>query len=119
MARMAVEGIRAGALGFSTSRTINHKTKAGAHIPTLDAEEAELATIARALRGRAGWLQVISDFDDPEPEFAMLRRLVEQSGRPMAITILQRDDKPEEWRRDHRLDRRRAIVPACRCSARC
>jgi N-acyl-D-aspartate/D-glutamate deacylase len=97
MARLAAEGIRAGALGFSTSRTINHKTKAGEHIPTLDAEEAELATIARALP--RGWLQVISDFDDPEPEFAMLRRLVEQSGRPMAITILQRDAVPEEWRR--------------------
>jgi N-acyl-D-aspartate/D-glutamate deacylase len=100
MARIAAEGIVAGALGFSTSRTINHKTKAGAHIPTLDADEAELTAIARAVRGvSAGWLQVISDFDDAEPEFAMLRRLVEQAGRPMAITILQRDSKPEEWRR--------------------
>ena len=97
MARLAAEGIRAGALGLSTSRTINHKTKAGAHIPTLDAEEAELATIANALPG--GWLQVISDFDDPEPEFAMLRRLAANSGRPMTLTILQRDAKPEDWRR--------------------
>ena len=100
MARIAAEGIQAGALGFSTSRTINHKTKAGEHIPTLDAEEAELTAIARALRGiDAGWLQVISDFDDAEPEFAMLRRLTAAAGRPMAITILQRDSKPEEWRR--------------------
>jgi len=99
MARLAGEGIKAGALGFSTSRTINHKTKAGAHIPTLDADEAELGAIAGALRGiGAGWLQVISDFNDPAPEFAMLRRLVERAGRPMAITILQRDNKPEEWR---------------------
>ena len=99
MARIAVEGIQAGALGFSTSRTINHKTKAGAHIPTLDADEAELGAIAEGLRGLgAGWMQVISDFDDPAPEFAMLRRLVVQGGRPMAITILQRDAKPEEWR---------------------
>jgi N-acyl-D-aspartate/D-glutamate deacylase len=99
MARIAVEGIQAGALGFSTSRTINHKTKAGAHIPTLDADEAELSAIAQGLRGiGAAWLQVISDFDDPAPEFAMLRRLVERAGRPMAITILQRDAKPEVWR---------------------
>src|SRR4029077_9231331 len=99
MARIAAAGIQAGALGFSTSRTINHKTKAGAHIPTLDADEAELATIAGALHGiNAGWLQVISDFNDPAPEFAMLRRLVERAGRPMAITILQRDARPEEWR---------------------
>lgn len=97
MAALAAEGVRAGALGFSTSRTINHKTKAGAHIPTLDADEAELSTIANGLPG--GWLQVISDFDDAEPEFAMLRRLVARSGHPMAITILQRDAKPEEWRK--------------------
>ena len=97
MARLVAEGINAGALGFSTSRTINHKTKAGAHIPTLEADEAELTTIARALP--SGWMQVISDFDDPGPEFAMLRRLVHVSGKPMSITILQRDSKPEEWRR--------------------
>ncbi len=100
MARLAVEGIQAGALGFSTSRTINHKTKAGELIPTLTAEEDELATIARGLHDLgSGWLQVITDFDDAEPEFAMLRRLTAAAGRPMTITILQRDNKPEEWRR--------------------
>src|SRR5258706_13503352 len=59
MARLAAEGIRAGALGFSTSRSINHKTKAGELIPTLQAEESELTTIGRALGGLgAGWMQV-------------------------------------------------------------
>ena len=100
MARLAAEGIKAGALGFSTSRTLNHKTLDGRSIPTLNAEEAELAAIAGALRDiGAGWMQVISDFDDVDDEFAMLRRLVATSRRPMAITILQRDNKPEEWRR--------------------
>jgi N-acyl-D-aspartate/D-glutamate deacylase len=100
MARLAAEGIRAGALGFSTSRTLNHKTLDGRSIPTLNAEEAELAAIAGALRELGeGWMQVISDFDDVEDEFAMLRRLVAISRRPMAITLLQRDNKPEEWRR--------------------
>jgi len=99
MARIAVEGIKAGALGFSTSRTINHKTKAGDLIPTLQAGESELVAIARGLRGiDAGWLQVISDFDEPAEEFALLRRVAAEAGRPMAITILQRDNKPEEWR---------------------
>ncbi len=100
MARLAAEGIVAGALGFSTSRTLNHKTLDGRSIPTLNAEEAELAAIAGALHDvGAGWMQVISDFDDVEQEFALLRRLVGVSGRPMAITLLQRDNKPEEWRR--------------------
>jgi N-acyl-D-aspartate/D-glutamate deacylase len=100
MARLAAEGIKAGALGFSTSRTLNHRTLDGRSIPTLNAEEAELAAIAGALRDLGeGWMQVISDFDDVEDEFAMLRRLVATSRRPMAITLLQRDNKPEEWRR--------------------
>ena len=100
MAALAAAGVKAGALGFSTSRTINHKTLDGRHIPTLKADEAELAEIAMALKQiDAGWLQVISDFDEPESEMALLRRLVEKSGRPMSITVLQRDNKPEEWRR--------------------
>ena len=100
MAALAAAGIRAGALGFSTSRTINHKTLDGRHIPTLKADEAELAEIADAVaKTGSGWLQVISDFDEPEEEMALLRRLVQRSGRPMSITILQRDSKPEEWRR--------------------
>jgi N-acyl-D-aspartate/D-glutamate deacylase len=100
MARLAAEGIRAGALGFSTSRTLNHKTVDGQPTPTLDAAEDELTTIAQAIgQTGAGWLQVISDFGDAiEMEFAMLRRLVAVSGRPMTTTVLERDSKPQEWR---------------------
>ena len=120
MAALAAAGIRAGALGFSTSRTINHKTLDGRHIPTLKADEAELAEIADAVgKTGAGWLQVISDFDEPEEEMALLRRLVERSGRPMSITILQRDNKPEEWRRIMGGIVGRAQARACRCWGRC
>ncbi|MDA0662932.1 MAG: amidohydrolase family protein [Proteobacteria bacterium] len=100
MAKLAAAGIASGALGFSTSRTLNHQTKAGNPTPTLKAEEAELLEIAGAVGAvGSGWLQVISDFDDPEAEFAMLRRIAARAGRPMTITVLQRDAKPEEWRR--------------------
>ncbi|MFT7577679.1 MAG: N-acyl-D-aspartate/D-glutamate deacylase [Alphaproteobacteria bacterium] len=99
MAALAAAGVRSGALGFSTSRTINHRTLAGEHIPTLDADEAELSEIAEALsEAGSGWMQVISDFDEREEEMALLRRVAERSKRPMSITILQRDSKPEEWR---------------------
>ncbi|MBU6497997.1 MAG: amidohydrolase family protein [Rhodospirillales bacterium] len=97
MARLAAEGIGAGALGFSTSRTLVHKTRDGRHTPTLRADESELAAIANAL-GR-GWLQVISDFDDLDGEFAMLRRLAAGSGRAMTISLLQREHQPQAWRR--------------------
>lgn len=100
MARLAAEGIAAGALGFSTSRTLNHKTVDGQPTPTLDASEEELTAIAQAIgRTGAGWLQVISDFGaELESEFGMLRRLVAASGRPMTTTVLERDSKPREWR---------------------
>ncbi len=100
MARLSAEGIRAGALGFSTSRTIAHKTLAGIPTPTLHAAEAELATIGRALGevGR-GWMQVISDFDEPDDEFAILRRIATAAGRPMTVSLLQRESRPWLWRK--------------------
>jgi N-acyl-D-aspartate/D-glutamate deacylase len=99
MARIAVEGVRAGALGFSTSRTIAHRTLDGGYTPTLHAAEIELATIGAALGELgAGWMQVISDFDDVHDEMTQLRRIAAASGRPMAVSLLQRDWKPEEWR---------------------
>ena len=99
MAKLVAAGIRAGALGFSTSRTINHRTVAGAFTPTLGAAELELMDIAQAVNKiGSGWLQVISDFDNPKEEMDLLKRLATTSGRPMTITVLQRNDRPELWR---------------------
>lgn len=99
MAKLVADGIRAGALGFSTSRTINHRTVAGAFTPTLGAAELELIDIAQAVNKiGSGWLQVISDFDNPREEMDLLQRLATTSGRPMTITVLQRNDRPELWR---------------------
>ena len=67
MAELTVEGLRAGALGFSTSRTLNHRSADGQHIPTLRAEEAELTAIAHAMReAGTGWMQIVSDFEDQD-----------------------------------------------------
>ena len=99
MARLAAQAIESGAFGFSTSRTINHRTVAGAYTPTLGAAEQELMEIGKAVgKTGKGWLQVISDFDDPLKEMDLLKRMAEISKRPMTITVLQRDDRPELWR---------------------
>ena len=99
MAALTEEGVRAGALGFSTSRTLNHRTLDGKHIPTLRAEEAELTAIARAMRAAgSGWLQIVSDFEDQDDEFGLFRRLAEVSGRPVTMTLLQSHIKPDRWR---------------------
>ena len=97
---LATEAIRAGAIGFSTSRTLNHRTSDGQPTPTLTAGEDELAGIAQGVAdaGR-GVLQFVSDFDDPEKEAAMLRRIVEASGRPLSVSLAQADVAPEGWRR--------------------
>lgn len=99
MAELTAEGLRAGALGFSTSRTLNHRTLDGQHIPTLRAEEAELTAIAHAMRQTgAGWMQIVSDFEDQDNEFGLFRRLAEESTRPVTLTLLQSDSRPEGWR---------------------
>jgi N-acyl-D-amino-acid deacylase len=99
MARLAGEAIDAGALGFATSRTINHRSSEGWSIPTLTAAENELVAISKALGGRQkGVLQAISDFTDVETELAMLRRVAEASKRPMSLTLLQLSDSPDKWR---------------------
>ena len=100
MARLAGEAIDAGALGFATSRTINHRSSEGWSIPTLTAAENELVAISEALGNRQkGVLQAISDFTDVETELAMLRRVAEASKRPMSLTVLQLSDLPDKWRR--------------------
>ena len=90
MARIAREGIEAGALGFTTSRTMNHRTSKGEFTPTLTAEADELVGIARAigLTGR-GVLQGVSDFTDVDGEFAIFRRMAEESGRPLSFSLVQ------------------------------
>ena len=104
MARLAAEAVRAGALGFTTSRTLLHRSSDGHPTPTLGAAEGELTAIAKGL-GEIGLgvLQLVSDFDDTDNEFAMLRRIVEKSGRPLSLTLLQHEHLPQRWRRvmDH------------------
>ncbi len=101
MRRLAEEAMRAGAIGFSTSRTLNHRSVKGEPTPSLRAEEAELMGIALGMRdaGR-GVIEMISDFDQPDQatEFAMIRRLAEQSGRPLSLSLAQAHRAPDGWR---------------------
>lgn len=99
MADLARQGIEAGALGFSTSRTRNHKTSTGAYTPTLTAAPDELIGIAQGVGATGtGVLQVVSDFLDPDSEFAMLRQMVATSGRPMSISLLRNPMVPDAFR---------------------
>ncbi|HSG88717.1 MAG TPA: amidohydrolase family protein [Pseudomonadales bacterium] len=100
MARLAREAVEAGALGFTTSRTLNHRTSDGKPTPTLTAGEDELLGIAMELgRANKGVLQFVSDFKGAEEEMGMLRRLCEFSGRPLSVSLAQAEGAPDAWQR--------------------
>ncbi len=99
MGRLAREAIAAGAVGFTTSRTRNHRTRDGDFTPSLTAGPEEMLGIAREIgKGGRGVFEVVADFADVESEFALLREMVEVSGRPMSISLAQNDVVPDQWR---------------------
>ncbi|HEY1749716.1 MAG TPA: amidohydrolase family protein [Caulobacteraceae bacterium] len=99
MAALAKEAMAAGAIGFGTSRTLNHRSSDGSPIATLTAGEDELTGIALGIAAAGkGVLQVVSDFADEAEEFAMLRRVVERSGRPLSFSLIQSPVKPGNYR---------------------
>jgi N-acyl-D-amino-acid deacylase len=94
MSAIVKEGIAAGALGFSTSRSILHRLKDGRLAPTITVNEDELTGIARGVKeAGTGVLQFIDDFNDAMEEasasLAMWRRLAEESGRPVSFNLAQ------------------------------
>jgi N-acyl-D-aspartate/D-glutamate deacylase len=99
MAALAREAMDAGAIGFGTSRTLNHRSSDGSPIATLTAGEDELTGIALGIAAAGkGVLQVVSDFADEGAEFAMLRRVVERSGRPMSFSLVQSPVRADNYR---------------------
>jgi N-acyl-D-aspartate/D-glutamate deacylase len=100
MAGLAEEALRAGAVGFTTSRTDQHKTLAGDLVPGRYAEHEELIAIGKAM-GRAGrgTFGMLSDFEDEAAEFRWLRQVAKDSGRPVWFLLTDRSYDPERWRR--------------------
>jgi N-acyl-D-aspartate/D-glutamate deacylase len=94
------DGIAAGALGFSTSRTLLHRAKDGEPVPGTYAAEDELLGIGRALGelGR-GVFELASDLRPEEPEIEWMEKLSRETGRPVTFTLLQNDIDPAQWRR--------------------
>jgi N-acyl-D-aspartate/D-glutamate deacylase len=95
MSRQVEEALRAGALGFSTSRTKVHTTADGKHIPGSYANSDELLGIGSAL-GRAGHgvFQCVSDFTDPDREFGWMTQLSREQNVQVHF-ILSHFDRPK------------------------
>ena len=107
MRRLTAEAIRAGALGFSTTRTMVHRTADGDLTPTLGAARHEMEQIAAGLADAgSGVLQWVSDFaPDIDAEFQLIRDLTRIAGQPLSFSMVQADVVPDQWRRlSERLD---------------
>jgi len=105
MAEIVRGGMEAGALGFSTSRTIMHKAASGDPMPGTFAAEDELFGLGRVLGelgkgifelapvGAAG-----EDVIGARAEMDWMRRLSAEIGRPVSFAMLQVDAEPTLWR---------------------
>ena len=100
MRQIAKDAMEAGAFGFSTSRSLSHKTLKGDPTPTLRAQEEELRGIALGMKDAgSGMLEMVSEWaPDHNAEFGMLRRVIEACGRPAVFTLTQRHSRPDVWR---------------------
>jgi N-acyl-D-amino-acid deacylase len=90
MSRIVEEGLRAGALGFSTSRTVLHKSVDGELVPGTTATAEELITIGRAM-GRVGYgvFEMASDLRREWDEFGWMGALSRETGLPVTFAALQ------------------------------
>ena len=90
MSRIVEGGIRAGALGFSTSRTVLHKSVDGELVPGTTATKEELIGIGRAM-GRVGYgvFEMASDMKRDWDEFGWMGALSRETGLPVTFAALQ------------------------------
>ena len=99
MAALVEEGVAAGALGFSTSRTLIHKGSDGEYVPGTFAAEDELLGIAAGLaRGGGGVFQMTANHKDMLSEIPWMRQVAERHGLPVSFNLMQTDEAPELYR---------------------
>jgi N-acyl-D-amino-acid deacylase len=99
MAAIVEEGVRAGALGFSTSRTIIHRAIDGEVVPGTWATREELLGLGKALkRAGHGVFEMASDLNPAWDEFGWMRDMSKDSGLPVTFALLQSPIKQMHWK---------------------
>lgn len=99
MRALVRDALRAGAVGFSTTRTMIHRTADGDLTPTVRAAAEEMIGIAKGVRDAgSGVLQVASDFADIDEEFELLCELTRASGQMLSFSLVQVDRMPANWK---------------------
>ena len=89
MAACFREGLQAGALGISTSRTLVHRTREKGYVPGTFAAVDEMMGIGRVL-GEVGHgvFEIISDIMGPDADLEWMARLSEETGRTISLGAL-------------------------------
>jgi N-acyl-D-aspartate/D-glutamate deacylase len=109
MSKVVEDGLRAGALGFSTSRTILHRSVDRELVPGTTATKEELIGIGRAM-GRVGHgvFEMASDLKRDWKEFEWMGELSRETGLPVTFAALQSiakelplDEQISEMRREN------------------
>ncbi len=105
MKQLVKEAIEAGALGFSTSRTLAHLAIDGEPVPGTYADEDELFGIGSALGELGAGIFELApagvageDIILPRKEVDWMRRLSATIHRPITFGLVQVDDAPDLWR---------------------
>ena len=100
MARLVTEALRAGAFGFSTSRTPIHKAKDGELVPGTNADERELLGIAAAIPAAGhGVFQFAPDHAlVPVDEWPWMRKVAALTGGTVSVNLNQPNKAPDLWR---------------------
>lgn len=98
--------LKAGAVGFSTGRSDNHKDNHGRDTPAAEVSKRELSALAAAVKGTGHrTMQIVSDFDmakGPDAfdgEFDIVEAMAEASGGPVSISLLQRIGDIDQWKK--------------------
>ncbi len=100
MGAMVEQALRAGAFGFSTSRTSLHRAKDGELVPGTHADERELLGIGEAIaRAGHGVFQFAPEHARVTiDEWPWMRKLAAVTGRPVSVNVNQPDIAPDLWR---------------------
>jgi N-acyl-D-amino-acid deacylase len=105
MVELVEQAIDAGAMGFSTSRTLAHRAMNGEPVPGTFAAEDELFALGRAVaRSGRGVFEVApagvagEDHVPPDTEIEWMCRLAAETGCPVTFLMLQTDNAPDDWR---------------------
>lgn len=103
MARLVKEGVEAGALGVSSSRTMAHRDNRGRLAPVETSGDAELLALARAVKEAGGGsFELVIDFNDVElgglSEFELIKKIAQAGECAVNFTLVQGPHMPNGWR---------------------